>query len=60
MKKSPQSGFLLSGCLVTLWNDSSSQILKTQKVGMSPVVKQYTVSALLCNAKMCLYGSTTS
>ena len=33
---------------------------KTQTVGLSPVAKQYAVSALLCNAKTCLYGSTTS
>ena len=33
---------------------------KTQKVGMSAVGKQYFFSALLSNAKICLYGSKTS
>ena len=33
----------------------------TQNVGLSPVAKQqYAVSALLCNVKTCLYGSTMS
>ena len=33
---------------------------KMQKIGLSAVSKQYFVSALLSNARTCMYGSVTS
>ena len=50
-----------SGCLETLSIHLNTQISrKVKKIGLSPVAKQYRVSALFTNAQTCLYKNNTS